>query len=345
MNSARADRFFASDNSAAVHPKIMEALSNVNTGHELAYGDDDHTRAAVDAVKRLFGGRGSVFFVYNGTGANVAAIAAAVRPYQAVVCTDVSHIEVDECGAAERFAGTKLMVRPSKNGKLTPESVEEVTEYLGVEHHSQPGIVSITQATEVGTVYTVEEIQALSEVCRRYGMYLHMDGARIANAVVASGTDLAGMTVDAGVDLLSFGATKNGIMFGEAVVVFKEEPAKDFPFIRKQSMQLASKMRYIAAQFESWLADDLWLDLARRANAQAARLVAGLRELGIEPAYPVEANGVFVPLDPEVARTLRLRYPFYDWEPSRNIVRLMCSYDLEDADVDGFLSDLKQIVL
>ncbi len=344
MKSGRAPRFFASDNSAAVHPTIMEALSSVNTEHELAYGDDDYTRAACRAVTSLFDGRGTVFFVYNGTGANVASIASAARPYNAVICTDVSHIEVDECGAAERFAGTKLMARPSENGKLTPHAVEEVTEYLGVEHHSQPGIVSITQATEVGTVYTADEIRALSAVCRRYGMYLHMDGARIANAVVASDADLCAMTVDAGVDLLSFGATKNGIMFGEAVVIFQDELAKDFAYIRKQSTQLASKMRYIAAQFEQWLADDLWLDLARRANARAQRLATGLRALGIEPAYPVQANGVFVPLDPRVADPLRRRFPFYDWEPARNIVRFMCSYDLEESDVDQFLLELKQIL-
>lgn len=339
----RAPRFFASDNTATVHPAVMNALQQANAGHAVAYGDDPWTAQATQAIQSLFGGRGQVFFVYNGTGANVVAAAAALRPYQAVICTEISHIYEDECGAAERFVGCKLIPVEHHGGKLVPDEARRRLGSLGFEHSVQPRLLSITQATELGTVYRPEEVRALADLAAQYGLKLHMDGARVANATVSLGCPIAEFTVDAGVDILSFGATKNGIMFGEAVVVFDDELADGFRFLRKQATQLASKMRFIAAQFSAWLADDLWLDLARRANTHAGRLAEGLRRAGLEPAYPVEANGVFVAMPGTIATELRRRYPFYDWDPRIDLVRLMCSFDLEPEDIDGFLQELSRL--
>jgi threonine aldolase len=331
-------RFFASDNSAGVHPKVMEALAACNEGHSIAYGDDPVTRRAEAAVKGVFGEQAEVFFVYNGTGANVLALETCAASYEAVLCTDVSHINVDECGSPEKIGGFKLPALPSTDGKLSPESLEPHLGVVGVEHHSQPRVVSLTQATELGTVYSLDELRAITGFAHDNNMVVHMDGARIANAIVSLGVDPREAVTDAGVDVLSFGATKNGLMFGEAVVFLNPELARGVKFRRKQQMQLASKMRFIAAQFEAYLADALWLELARRANEMARRLADGISGLdGVEIIAPVQANGVFVRLPKEVIEPLRSAKYFYTWNAAENVVRWMASYDTTEEDIDFFL--------
>lgn len=334
-------RFFASDNSSPVHPAVLSALQDVNAGHAVSYGQDEHTEAAIEAVRAVFGGEADVFFVYNGTGANVLGIQTVTRAYNAVICTDVSHIDTDECGAPEASVGAKLLPVPTTDGKLRPDGIESHLSALGVEHHSQPSIVSITQSTELGTVYTLAEIEEICSCAHANGLFVHMDGARFANAVVALDADPAVMA--RGVDILSFGATKNGIMFGEAVVFLQRGLSDAFPYIRKQGMQLASKMRYISAQFSALLAGDLWLENARHANAMAARLRDGAVSIdALEIVYPVEANALFVRVPKESIPTLQSERFFYVWDAEESIVRWMTSWDTTESDVDDFIALLKR---
>lgn len=345
-------RYFASDNASPAHPAILEALARAGSDHAIAYGDDPLTEAVRRQIDALFGRPVATWFVYNGTGANVAALRAILRPWEAVICTHNSHIHEDEAGAAEALGGFKLFPETGRDGRLLPEEIERHVHRLGFAHTSQPRAVSITQATEVGTVYWPDQIAALADVAHRHGMLLHMDGARISNAAVAwaereraagravsPAAALRAVTVDAGVDLLSFGATKNGLAIGEAVIVFDRERDDQFPWVRKQTTQLHSKMRYIAAQFGAWLADDLWFDLAAGANARARRLAEGLESLaGFSLAYPREANGVFVSLPAAAVSPLQDEFRFYMWEPARSVARLMVSWDSDDADVERFLT-------
>jgi threonine aldolase len=357
-----ATRFFASDNSATVHPAVMDSLASANHGHAVAYGADPVTARAEEAFHELFGDEASVYFVYNGTGANVLAISTLLRPYHAVICSDVAHVYEDECGATERFAGSALLTADSRNGKIGPDAIRRFLPWRGVQHHVQPALVTITNTTELGTVYTPEEVAEIAEAAHEAGLYLHMDGARIANAAcsiaasrgVGAREALLALTRDAGVDALSFGATKNGIMFGEAVVFFPSAgrvaaaasysgasaPDAPFPFVRKQGMQLASKMRYVAAQFEALLSGDLWAQNAEHANAMAARLKEGLEKRGLGVAYPVEANGVFAQLPSDLIAELQRRQFFYVWDEPAGIVRLMASFDTEPDDIDTFLEHL-----
>jgi threonine aldolase len=332
-------RHFASDNNAGVHPAVLAALAAVNEGHCSAYGDDDVTHRAEAAFRTLLGDNARVFFAFNGTGANVVALAAALRPYQAVICPAGAHLNVDECAAFERFAGGKLIDVPVENGKLTPDDVERRIHGVGDQHHVQPGAISISQSTEVGTVYTVDELRALGAVARKHGLFFHLDGARIANAVAALGTDARTMLTETGVDACTFGGTKNGMMFGEAIVFPKYHPAVDaLLFTRKQGMQLASKMRYVAAQFEALLRDGLWLENARHANAMARLLAARFKDLDdvISFAYPVEANGVFPVLTPESIEPLQRERRFYMWDAERSVARWMTSWDTTVEDVHEF---------
>ncbi len=342
-------RFFASDNSASVHPKVLEALANANGGHAISYGDDPVTRRAEDVFRAQLGDDAEVFFVYNGTAANVLGLQSAIRSYNGIVCTTVSHINEDECGAPEKFTGSKLLAVPTTDGRLSEGDLVHFLADHGNEHRSQPGIVSITQATEVGTVYSPQQISNLAKFAHDNGMFLHMDGARLANAAVFLGADIRSFTADAGVDVLSFGGTKNGLMFGEAVVFFRPELAANFKYIRKQGMQLASKMRYVAAQFEVYLGDGLWKSNAEHANRMANRLASGAVEIpGVSLAYPVEANGVFARIPTAVAEPLRAIHPFYDWEhpyPDQTVARWMASFDTTEEDVDRFVTDLKSLVM
>lgn len=339
------ERGFASDNSSGVHPKAMEALARANVGHVLAYGGDPWTEAATRRFKDLLGDEVEVFFVFNGTAANVLGLKALTRPYHAVLCAQGAHVDVDECGAPERFTGCKLVPIPTPDGKLTPELVAPHVKGLGVEHHAQPAVVSITQSTEVGTVYAPREVRALADWCHARGLRLHVDGARIANAAAALGGDVRAFTRDAGVDVLSFGGTKNGMMFGEAVVFFDPALAADFRYHRKQGMQLASKMRFVAAQFDAMLADGTWLETAAHAN-RMARLLAeeASRVPGVELLRMPEANAVFARLPPEAIPRLQAEVPFYTWDEARHEVRWVASFDTTEEDVRHFAGVLRRVL-
>ena len=334
-------REFASDNHAGVHPEVLEAIAGAGAGHAPSYGADPWTARAVETLRRHFGEQASVFFVFNGTGANVAAIDALTRPFEAVICTETAHMHVDECGAPERLAQTKLLTVATEHGKLAPADLGRWEARRGDEHQAQPRVVSITQATELGTVYTVEETCAIADAAHELGMYLHVDGARLANAAAALDLPLAALTTEAGVDAVSFGGTKNGLLAGEAVVFARPELAESFLFTRKQLGQLASKMRFFAAQFEALMAGDLWLSSARNANAMAARLSLAVEAIeGVEISHPVEANAVFArmprPAIDRLFEALPAEHPFYVWDDARDEVRWMCSWDTTAEDVDEF---------
>src|SRR5215472_2999398 len=331
-------RSFASDNNAGVHPEILEAIARVNQGHVVAYGDDPHTRSAVAKFEEHFGSGIDVFFAFNGTGANVLSLQALTRPYHAVLCSDYAHIYMDECGAPEKHTGCKLIPLPNQDGKVTLDLVRGAYHGIGDQHHVQARVISITQSTEMGTVYQSDEIRALAEFAHERDMFLHMDGARIANAAAALGQTLRQATRDLGVDVLSFGGTKNGMMGGEAVVFFRSGLSSDFLFLRKQGMQLASKMRFIAAQFETMLTNDLWHRSAKHANRMAKLLEAEIRKIPqIKIAWKVEANGVFAQLPKQASEKIQKRFFFYPWIEDENIVRWMCSFDTTEDDVREFV--------
>jgi threonine aldolase len=338
-------RHFASDNNAGAHPAVLAALSAVNDGHVTGYGDDPHTERAVAAFRALLGPQADVFFAFNGTGANVVALGAALRPYQAVIVQQYAHLAVDECGAFERFTGGKLIGVPAPDGKLTPALIEAQLGAVGNIHHVQPAAISISQSSEFGTVYTLDELRALGETCKRHGLFFHLDGARISNAVAALGVSLREMLVETGVDACTFGGTKNGLLFGEAIVFPKPHPAlAALQYTRKQGMQLASKMRFVSAQFEAILHDDLWLKSAAHANRMARRLAQQIGGIpGVKLAYPVDANGVFVQLPPEAIAPLQDERHFYVWDPAASVVRWMCSWDTTEADVDDFAAAVVRI--
>jgi threonine aldolase len=342
---AAPQRHFASDNYAGVHPEVLAAIAAANCGHVPGYGDDPVTASAEAAFRRLIGDDVRVFFAFNGTGANVVALAAALRPYQAVICPQSAHLNNDECGAFERFAGGKLVAVATSDGKLTPDDVRRNVRELGNVHHVQVGAISISQSTEVGTVYTVEELAALGAVAREYKLLFHLDGARLANAAVALDIDLHALLVETGIDVCTFGGTKNGLLFGEAIVFPKYHPAIEaLPFTRKQGMQLASKMRFVAAQFEALLRDDLWRRSALHANAMARRLAAHLHAIdGVRIVYPVEANGVFAAIDPQLVAPLQNERRFYVWDEEASIVRWMAAFDTSETDVDMFAAAIARI--
>ena len=336
---SNASRSFASDNNAGIHPEILAAIGAANHGHVRAYGDDPYTARAVEVFRSHFGAAAEVFFVFNGTGANVLGLQALVRPFEAVICADLAHINVDECGAPERFTGCKLLGVPAPDGKLTPAAIAGKLRGIGIQHHVQPRVVSISQSSEYGTVYTPAEIRVLAEFAHAHDLLLHMDGARISNAAAALDLPLGAITVDAGVDVLSFGGTKNGLLGGEAVVFFDPARAERFRFLRKQGMQLSSKMRFVAAQFEALLGTDLWRRSARHANAMARRLAGGLGAIPeVTITQPVEANAVFAILPHDRIPALQAQAFFYVWDDTRDEVRLMASFDTTEDDVDRFIA-------
>lgn len=340
---------FASDNHAGAHPAILEAIVAANDGHDDSYGADEVTTRTGDLFRRHFGEAARSYLVFNGSGANVACLDAVLLPHQAAICAETAHLNVDECGAPERISGTKLLTIATEHGKLTPADLERWESRRGDEHSAQPGLVSITQSTELGTVYTAAEVRAIADAAHELGMYLHVDGARLANAAAALDVPLREITTDAGVDLVSFGGTKNGLLFGEAVVVLREDVAGHFSFVRKQLLQLNSKMRFAAAQFEALLDGDLWLENARNANAMAARLNEAVGRIdGVEVVHPVEANVVFASLArPAIDRLLEElpgSNPFYIWDFERDVVRWMCSWDTTERDVDEFAGAVAQAV-
>jgi threonine aldolase len=338
-------RSFASDNNAGVHPAVLKAIAQANHGHVVGYGDDPYTASAISVFKKHFGPEMEVFFVFNGTAANVLSLKALTQTYHAVLCTEPAHIYTDECGAPERFTGCKLIPIAAPQGKLTVESAKSAYHGIGDQHHVQPKVISITQSTEMGTLYQPAEIKALSRFAHDHDMFVHMDGARIANAAAALGQSLREATGDLGVDVLSFGGTKNGLMGGEAVVFFNKKLAENFLFLRKQAMQLASKMRFIAVQFESLLENDLWLTSARHANGMARLLEQEVTKIPqLKVVYPVEANGVFVNLPREAIAKIQSRYFFYVWNEEQSVVRWMCSFDTTEDDIREFTEFVRRTV-
>jgi threonine aldolase len=343
-------RSFASDNNAGVHPKVLHALATANHGHTVGYGDDPYTKSAIRKFKQHFGSGIDVFFVFNGTASNCLGLKALTNSYQAVICGDASHIYTDECGAPEKFTGCKLIPVPTVNGKLTVEAVSQVYHGIGDQHHVQPRVVSITQTTEVATVYRPDEVKALARFAHDHNMFLHMDGARLANAAASLGLTLRQSTRDLGVDVLSFGGTKNGLMGAEAVVFFPRKSedkqlSRDFLYLRKQGMQLSSKMRFISVQFETLLSDDLWLRSAQHANRMAGLLQRELLDIPqVRISYPVEANGVFAHIPRAAIAKIQKRYFFYVWDEKQNMVRWMCSFDTTEEDVKQFGKFVAQAV-
>jgi threonine aldolase len=343
-------RSFASDNNAGVHPEIVEVIARANQGHVIAYGDDPYTRSAVAKFEEHFGSGIDVFFTFNGTGANVLGLQSLNRPYHAVLCSDYAHIYTDECGAPEKHTGCKLIPLPHHDGKITLDSVRHAYHGIGDQHHVQARVISITQSTEMGTVYQPEEIRALADFAHEREMFLHMDGARIANAAASLGQTLRQATRDLGVDVLSFGGTKNGMMGGEAVIFFNQGVSnsglsRDFLYLRKQGMQLASKMRFIAVQFEALLTDDLWRRSAEHANRMARLLEKEISLMsGVKIIWKVEANGVFVQIPRHAVEKIKARYFFYMWIEEECIVRWMCSFDTTEEDVRGFAAVVAEAV-
>jgi threonine aldolase len=336
-------RSFASDNNAGVHPKVMEAITAANEGHVIAYGDDPYTARAVKLFREHFGKHVEVYFVFGGTGANVLGLKAMTQPHHAILCAQTAHINVDECGAPEKSTGCKLLSVRTPDGKVTVDHVQPLLEVLGVEHHAQPHVISISQATEMGTVYTAAELKTLSRFAHKRGVFLHMDGARISNAAASLKTSLRAISGDVGVDVLSFGGAKNGMMYGEAVVFFDPALAKDFKYTRKQGTHLPSKMRFISAQFEALLSDDLWRQNATHANRMAQILARELEKIPqIELTQKVESNGVFARLPPKYIPQLQKQYFFYVWDEAISEVRFMTSFDTTEADITDFVALIKK---
>jgi threonine aldolase len=333
------ERGFASDNYAGIHPEILDAMAKVNHGHQPAYGADEVTAELEMRMREHFGENAQVFPVFNGTGANVVALQSLTRRWEAVICAQTAHINVDEGGAPEKVAGLKLWTVPTSDGKLTPELIATQVFDTGFVHRAQQAVVTITQSTEMGTVYSPAEIKAIADYCHGQGLTLHLDGARISNAAASLGVPFRAFTTDVGVDIVSFGGTKIGAMLSEAVVVLNPEYATAVPFVRKTYMQLASKMRFISAQLLALLDNDLWLRNATHANAMAARLAEGVRSIpGVSITQPVQANAVFAVLPISVTERLQEDFHFYVWNHQTGEVRWMCAWDTTEADIDTFVA-------
>ncbi len=342
-------RGFASDNYAGVHPEVLEAIGAANGGHQVAYGEDEYTERLQAVFARHFGPEVEAYPLFNGTGANVVGLQSMLPRWGAVVSASSAHINVDEGGAPERVAGIKLLTVPTEDGKLTPELIDREAWGWGDEHRAQPLVVSLTQSTELGTLYTVQELRAIADHVHSLNMHLHMDGSRISNAAAALGTDLRSFTTDVGVDVLSYGGTKNGAMLGEAVVVLNPEASTGLVYLRKLNMQLSSKMRFVSAQLLALLEGDLWLRNASHANAMARRLRTGVETgladgtiHGVRFTQPTQANGLFVVLPAGVADRLRNKFRFYDWDAAKREVRWMCSFDTSEDDVDALIAALAE---
>ena len=336
-------RSFASDNNSGVHPLVMEAIAKANDNHAVGYGDDPWTAAATDKIRAVFGPSADPFFVFNGTGANSVALQAVTRPFNSILCATTAHIYVDECGAPARMTGCAVTPIPTPDGKLTPELIRPYLCNFGVCHHSQPKAVYISQVSELGAVYTIEEVRALADLLHAYHMYLHMDGARLANACAHLNCTMKQVTVDAGVDILSFGGTKNGMMMGESVISFRPEISENLAFYRKQSAQLASKLRYLSAQFIPYLTDNLWLENALRANISAEKLADVLRQYPeIHFTQAVESNQLFFTIPEKPLKKLQEKYFFYMWNEANREARLVTSWDTSGEDIARFEQDLKE---
>jgi threonine aldolase len=335
---------FASDNYSGIHPEVFEAIQLANSRHQISYGDDTFTAEAVQLFEKEFGNV-SVLFSFNGTGANVICLKCCTLPFQAVICSDLAHIHVDECGAPTQSIGCSLLPIPTTDGKLTPELIQPLLSRLGNVHHTQPKVISISQSTEVGTIYSIDELKALCRFAHDNDMYVHLDGARISNAVAALGVTLKEATVDCGVDIMSFGGTKNGLMMGEAVLVFNDKLKANAPYFQKQSAQLFSKNRFIAAQFNALLSNDLWLRMATHANRMAQLLSAEIQLLpDVKITRKVQANAVFAIIPRKAIEPLQAKYPFYIWDEETLELRWMCSFDTTEEDIQNFVSTLRNLL-
>lgn len=337
-------RSFASDNNSGVHPQVLAHLAKVNADHTVGYGGDPFTQIAINQFKKIFGNQAETFFVFNGTGANILALSAFTSSFNSIICASTAHIMVDECGAPEKFTGCKLLPIDTPNGKLTPGLVAKYLHGFDFEHHSQPRIISISQVSELGTVYQPNEIKELADLAHKYGMFLHMDGARLANAAVSLNLPFKAFTTDCGVDVLSFGGTKNGLMMGEAVVFLNPEFTSTVKYLRKQAAQLYSKMRYMAAQFLAYFENDLWAKNAHHANQMAQLLKQRVEILGVEITQSVDANGVFAILPDTIRDKLLQKYFFYSWDEGRHEVRWMTSFDTSEEDVTQFCDELERLL-
>ena len=337
---------FGSDNNSGVHPEILQAIINANAGHAIAYGDDYYTKSAIKKFKTLLGNNIDVYFVFNGTGANVVGLSTITNTYNSVICAETAHINVDECGAPEKITGCKIIPLPTDNGKITIDLIKQHVKGFGFEHHSQPKVISITQATEFGTVYTPDEIEEITSFAHKHNMYVHVDGARICNAAASLNLDLKSITTDVGIDVLSFGGTKNGMMYGEAVIFFNKNIANDFKYIRKQSTQLTSKMRYISAQFEALLSNNIWLKNAKHANMMAKLLADKIKDITkIKITQKVESNGIFAIVPKKYIPTIQQEFFFYFWNEDKSEVRWMTSYDTTEEDINKFSDFLHKVVV
>lgn len=337
-------RSFASDNNSGVHPLVMDAIFTANADHAVGYGDDPWTAKATEMIRQVFGQEAYPFFVFNGTGANSVALQAVTRSFNSIICAETAHIFVDECGAPARMTGCTVTAIPTPDGKLTPELIKPKLHNFGVCHHSQPKVVYISQVSELGTVYTVEEVKAIADLLHSYDMYLHMDGARLANACAYLNCSMKQLTVDAGVDILSFGGTKNGMMMGEAVIAFRPELAENLQYYRKQSAQLASKQRYLSAQFIPYLENNLWLENAMKANISAQKLAEVLSQYPqIQFTQKVESNQLFFTIPSEALKQLQEKYFFYMWNEAINEARLVTSWDTSGEDIASFEQSLKEV--
>lgn len=337
-------RGFGSDNHAGIHPRILESLLAANTEHAPAYGTDEWTEAAVGEFKKQFGPDAQVFFVFNGTAANVTALRALAKPHQSVFCSDVAHIHVDECGAPEYMAGCKLLPLPSVNGKLQIETLEKAFIRRGDQHYSQTQVLSLTQPTELGTTYCVQELKDLIQWAKARKLYVHIDGARLSNAAFFLKKNFKEITTDLGVDIVSFGGTKNGLMMGEAVVILNKELAADFKYIRKQSAQLPSKTRFIACQFEAYFKNNLWQDIAGHSYEMALYLYESCKNIpGVRVREVPQSNAVFATIPSHWVKKLREHYFFYVWDETTFECRWMTSWDTQKQDIDGFVQLLKEL--
>ena len=338
---------FGSDNHSGIHPLIMQAIVNENKNFAVAYGEDNYTKGVLSQLENLLGGDCTAFFVLNGTGANVVALSCFINSYNSILAPSTAHINVDECGAPEKLSGSKIVPLFAENGKVSAQTVKGSLFGFGFQHHAQPKILSISQPTELGTLYTPEEIRELADLMHEHGGYLHMDGSRISNAAAYLNMPIKEFTADCGVDVLSFGGTKNGLLMGEAVVVFNNSTnaAEILPYVRKQATQLHSKSRFIAAQFEEYLKDDLYLKLANHSNSMAQYLAKELEPIEcIKLSKKVESNAVFAILPLELSEELHKKHYFYVWDESINEVRWMCSFATTKEDIDNFVNDIKELL-
>lgn len=334
---------FASDNYSGVHPEVLAALTAANGGHAVSYGEDPYTHRLQEVLRHHFGEQATAYPVFNGTGANVIALSAMTQRWESVICSTVAHVHTDECGAAEKAAGLKLAPVDTVDGRLTPELVAREAYGFGFVHHAQPAVVTVTQSTELGTLYRPDEIAAVARYAHERGMRVHLDGARLANAAAALDLPLRALTTDVGVDVVSLGATKNGAMGAEAVVVLNPDAVDGLPFVRKLQMQLASKMRFVSAQLVALFEGDLWSRSAAHANAMAARLAERVRGIpGVQITREPEVNAVFAVLDPAVTARLQKQFPFYVWDEATRQVRWMTSFDTTEAEVDAFALEIER---